>query len=376
MTTALELARELISRPSVTPDDRDCQQLIAGHLRALGFSVEHHRFGEVDNLWARRGHEKPLFVFAGHTDVVPPGPVDKWQHDPFDPVIRGGILYGRGAADMKGSIAAMISAVERFVNDHPDHDGSIGFLITSDEEGPAVDGTVKVVELLQKRNEKIDWCLVGEPTSTRTVGDVVKNGRRGSLSGTLRIIGTQGHIAYPQLADNPIHRFAPALNDLVAEHWDDGNDFFPPTSFKISNINAGTGANNVIPASLDVLFNLRFSTEISDEQIRERIESILDSYELDYELEWALSGKPFLTPDGELIDAARRAVRNIRDFDTELSTSGGTSDGRFIAPTGSQVIELGPVNASIHKIDENIDTGELEQLADIYHEILLQLLAR
>ena len=375
MISTLELTRELISRPSVTPDDRDCQKLIAGHLQALGFSVEHHRFGDVDNLWARRGTARPLFVFAGHTDVVPPGPVDQWRHDPFDPVISGGTLYGRGAADMKGSIAAMINAVARFVEAHPDHDGSIAFLITSDEEGPAVDGTVKVVEMLEQRDEKIDWCLVGEPTSTDTVGDVVKNGRRGSLSGTLRINGTQGHIAYPHLADNPIHRFAPALNDLVDEQWDSGNEFFPPTSFQISNIHAGTGANNVIPGSVDVLFNLRFSTEISHEQIRQRIESILNAHDLEYDLEWALSGKPFLTPAGELIEAARTAIRKVRHFDTELSTSGGTSDGRFIAPTGAQVIELGPVNASIHKIDENVDTRELGQLADIYHEILLQMLA-
>ena len=374
MTATLELTKQLIARPSVTPDDQGCQKLIAGRLQAIGFEVEHHRFGEVDNLWARRGKQQPLFVFAGHTDVVPPGPVEQWQYDPFTPTISGSTLYGRGAADMKSSIAAMICACEKFIAQNPDHNGSIAFLITSDEEGDAIDGTVKVVELLQQRNENIDWCLVGEPTSTDTVGDVVKNGRRGSLSGTLKIIGTQGHIAYPQLADNPIHRLAPALNDLVNEKWDNGNDFFPPTSFQISNINAGTGANNVIPGSVDVLFNLRFSTEITEQQIRDRIEQILDAHGLDYELVWALSGNPFLTSEGRLIDATRAAIKHVRKFDTELSTSGGTSDGRFIAPTGAQVIELGPVNASIHKIDENIGIDELEELTGIYHEILVQLL--
>lgn len=374
MTTTLELTKQLIARPSVTPDDQGCQKLIAGRLQAIGFEVEHHRFGEVDNLWARRGKQQPLFVFAGHTDVVPPGPVEQWQYDPFTPTISGNTLFGRGAADMKSSIAAMICACEKFIAENPGHNGSIAFLITSDEEGDAIDGTVKVVELLQQRNENIDWCLVGEPTSTDTVGDVVKNGRRGSLSGTLKIIGTQGHIAYPQLADNPIHRLAPALNDLVNEKWDNGNEFFPPTSFQISNINAGTGANNVIPGSVDILFNLRFSTEITEEQIRDRIEQILDAHGLDYELVWALSGNPFLTSEGRLIDATRAAIKHVRKFDTELSTSGGTSDGRFIAPTGAQVIELGPVNASIHKIDENIGIDELEELTGIYHEILVQLL--
>ena len=374
MTATLELAKQLIARPSVTPDDHGCQSIIAERLQKLGFAIEHHRFGEVDNLWARRGSSRPLFVFAGHTDVVPSGPVEQWQYDPYTPTIADNTLYGRGAADMKGSIAAMVCACEQFIARNPDHSGSIAFLITSDEEGPATEGTVKVVELLQQRNEKIDWCLVGEPTSSNTVGDVVKNGRRGSLSGTLKIIGTQGHIAYPHLADNPIHRFAPAMNDLVNEKWDNGNEFFPPTSFQISNINAGTGANNVIPGAVDVLFNLRFSTEITAVQIRQRIEEILDAHHLEYELVWSLSGNPFLTPEGELIDAAKAAIRKVRNFDAELSTSGGTSDGRFIAPTGSQVLELGPVNASIHKIDENVDVVELEQLTDIYHEILLQLL--
>ena len=376
MAATLELAQQLIARASVTPDDQGCQKILAERLQPLGFSTEHHRFNAVDNLWARRGTNPPLFVFAGHTDVVPPGPVDQWLCDPFTPSIIDNTLYGRGATDMKSSIAAMICACESFIDRYPQHQGSIGFLITSDEEGPATDGTVKVVDLLQQRDEHIDWCLVGEPSSTNTVGDIVKNGRRGSLSGTLTIIGTQGHIAYPQLADNPIHRFAPALHELVNEQWDQGNDFFPPTSFQISNINAGTGANNVIPATLEVLFNLRFSTEITQEKIRLRIEQILNSHDLAYELVWALSGNPFLTAAGRLIDATKAAIKNVRQFETELSTSGGTSDGRFIAPTGAQVLELGPVNASIHKINEHIDINELEQLTKIYHEILVQLLVR
>ncbi|MGB5454904.1 MAG: succinyl-diaminopimelate desuccinylase [Gammaproteobacteria bacterium] len=376
MAATLELAQQLIARASVTPDDQGCQKILAERLQPLGFSTEHHRFNAVDNLWARRGTNPPLFVFAGHTDVVPPGPVDQWLCDPFTPSIIDNTLYGRGATDMKSSIAAMICACESFIDRYPQHQGSIGFLITSDEEGPATDGTVKVVDLLQQRDEHIDWCLVGEPSSTNTVGDIVKNGRRGSLSGTLTIIGTQGHIAYPQLADNPIHRFAPALHELVNEQWDQGNDFFPPTSFQISNINAGTGANNVIPATLEVLFNLRFSTEITQEKIRRRIEQILNSHDLAYELVWALSGNPFLTAAGRLIDATKAAIKNVRQFETELSTSGGTSDGRFIAPTGAQVLELGPVNASIHKINEHIDINELEQLTKIYHEILVQLLVR
>ena len=375
MTSTLELTKQLISRASVTPDDQGCQKLIAEYLQALGFDIEHHRFGEVDNLWARRGKQQPLFAFAGHTDVVPPGPVDQWQHDPFVPTVSGKTLYGRGAADMKGSIAAMICACEKFIENNPAHKGSIAFLITSDEEGPAVDGTVKIVELLQQRNESIDWCLVGEPTSTATVGDVIKNGRRGSLSGTLKIIGTQGHIAYPQFADNPIHRLAPALHDLVNEQWDNGNDFFPPTSFQISNIHAGTGANNVIPGCVEILFNLRFSTETTEDQIRQRIEQILDSHELNYELIWALSGNPFLTAEGKLIDATIAAIKQVRKLDAELSTSGGTSDGRFIAPTGTQVLELGPVNASIHKIDENVNVQQLDQLSDIYETILNNLLS-
>ncbi len=370
----LELACELIRRPSVTPDDQGCQQLLAGRLQRLGFQVEHLRFGDVDNLWARRGDASPLFVFAGHTDVVPPGPREQWETDPFDPVLRDGMLCGRGAADMKSSIAAMVTACERFIADNPAHRGSIGFLVTSDEEGPATDGTVRVVEHLQARRESIDYCLVGEPSSEEELGDVIKNGRRGSLNGRLCIRGHQGHVAYPQLAENPIHRAAPALAELAAEEWDRGNEFFPPTTFQISNINGGTGAENVIPGELDVMFNLRFSTESSAASIRSRVASILDRHRLDYGLEWKLSGEPFLTPAGELVDAAGEAIRQLTGKPTRLSTSGGTSDGRFIAPTGAQVLELGPVNATIHKVNECVRADSVETLTMIYERILAILL--
>ncbi|HEB81596.1 MAG TPA: succinyl-diaminopimelate desuccinylase [Gammaproteobacteria bacterium] len=369
----LDLARQLISIPSVTPDDLGCQKIIAERLQPLGFRIENLRFGEVDNLWARRGSDDPLFVFAGHTDVVPTGPVEQWRSDPFQPTIDGDILTGRGAADMKSSIAAMICACEEFFADGKDISGSVGFLITSDGEGPATDGTVKVVEYLEQKNEKIKWCLVGEPSSTNTLGDVIKNGRRGSISGDLTVHGVQGHIAYPHLAKNPIHLFAGALQELCNEHWDNGNDFFPPTSFQISNIHAGTGASNVIPGELHVQFNLRFSTEITDAQIRQRVHDILDKHGFDYSLDWSLSGQPFLTPDGELVEAAKAAIKTVCDIDTELSTAGGTSDGRFIAPTGAQVVELGPVNESIHKINENINILELERLTKVYLQILKQL---
>ena len=375
MSDTIQLAIDLISRPSVTPDDQGCQQLMMQRLKALGFKLEPLRFGDVDNFWARRGDANPLFVFAGHTDVVPTGPVEQWQSDPFKPAIDAeGLLYGRGAADMKGSLAAMVTACERFIDKHPDHRGSIGFLITSDEEGPAIDGTVKVVDHLEARQEKIDYCLVGEPSSTDKLGDVVKNGRRGSFSGTLVIHGQQGHVAYPHLADNPIHRAAPALAELASIEWDQGNEFFPPTTFQISNINAGTGANNVIPGDLHVLFNLRYSTEVTHEQLRERIEAVLDKHELKYDIEWSLSGKPFLTPAGELVDATCKAIHAVCGYETELSTAGGTSDGRFIAPTGAQVIELGPLNATIHKINEHVKANDLDQLSLCYETIMENLL--
>jgi len=369
----LELAMELIRRRSITPEDAGCQNLLAERLERLGFRVERLRFGEVDNLWARLGDEAPLFTFAGHTDVVPPGPMERWQSPPFEPTLRDGCLYGRGAADMKGSIAAMVTACERFLATSRPR-GSIAFLITSDEEGPAVNGTVKVIEHLEKRDEKIDWCLVGEPTCTERLGDTLKNGRRGSLGGRLRVFGKQGHIAYPHLARNPVHAALPALTELSTTEWDRGNAFFPPTSFQISNIHAGTGATNVIPGELEVLFNFRFSTEVTDTELRRRVESILEAGGFDYELEWTLSGQPFLTPAGRLVDAARAAVGEVTGLEPQLSTSGGTSDGRFIAPTGAEVVELGPLNATIHQIDERVGIQELEQLSAIYQRILDRLL--
>ena len=373
MSDTLKLAQQLIAQPSETPDDHGCQKILAERLGALGFEIEHLRYGEVDNLWARFGTEKPLLVFAGHTDVVPTGPLNQWTHDPFTPTIDKGLLYGRGAADMKSSIAAMVCACETIIPEHQ-LKGSIGFLITSDEEGPAIDGTVKVIELLEARNQKIDWCLIGEPSSTNHVGDVVKNGRRGSISGKLIVHGTQGHIAYPHLADNPVHRFAAPLNALVNEVWDNGNEFFPPTTFQISNIHAGTGASNVIPGDLEVTFNLRFSTELTADDIKQRTHALLDAHDLKYSLDWSLSGNPFLTPGGELVQAAQQAIKQVTGLDTELSTAGGTSDGRFIAPTGAQVLELGPINASIHKIDEHVDVVQLDELHEIYKHIITRLL--
>jgi succinyl-diaminopimelate desuccinylase len=375
MSDTLELAKQLISRQSVTPEDAGCQTIMATRLEALGFSIEHLRFGEVDNFWARRGSEGPLFVFAGHTDVVPTGPENAWRHPPFAPTEENGRLYGRGACDMKGSLAAMITATERFVAQHPDHQGSIGYLITSDEEGPAIEGTVKVIEWLQQRNQTIDWCLVGEPTCSEKIGDVIKNGRRGSLGATLTINGSQGHVAYPHLAKNPVHLFAPALAELVAMQWDKGNEFFPPTTFQISNIQAGTGATNVIPGEMTVLFNFRFSTEVTDAELRSQVEAVLQKHELDYHIDWQLSGQPFLTPAGELVDATQAAIKSVCGYETELSTSGGTSDGRFIAPTGAQVLELGPLNATIHKVNEHVAIDELDTLSEIYQQILENLLS-
>ncbi|MDF1781406.1 MAG: succinyl-diaminopimelate desuccinylase [Alcanivoracaceae bacterium] len=374
LSRVLEYTCELIRRASVTPEDAGCQQWMAEKLEALGFKCEHLRFGDVDNLWARRGEKGPLLVFAGHTDVVPTGDEKKWTSAPFSPEIRDGMLYGRGTADMKGSIAAMMVAIEEFVGAHPEHTGSIGLLITADEEGPAINGTIKVVETLEQRNEKIDYCIVGEPSSTNVVGDVIKNGRRGSLGGRLRVKGIQGHVAYPHLADNPIHRVAPALAELASETWDNGNAFFPATSFQISNINSGTGATNVIPGDCDVIFNFRFSTEVTAAQLKARTEVVFTEHQLDYELEWTLSGQPFITERGALVDAVVAAIKDITGRDTELSTAGGTSDGRFIAPTGAQVIELGPINATIHKIDEHTPVAELDQLALIYQRTLQRLL--
>jgi succinyl-diaminopimelate desuccinylase len=370
----IQLALDLISRPSITPKDEGCQPLMIERLNKLGFEVENLRFAEVDNFWARRNNTGPLLVFAGHTDVVPTGPIEKWNVHPFKPEIIDGILYGRGAADMKGSLASMITACENFITEHPEHKGSIGFLITSDEEGPSINGTVKVIEHLEARNEKIDMCLVGEPSSTSKLGDVVKNGRRGSLSGNLTILGKQGHVAYPHLAENPIHACAPALAELSAQAWDQGNEFFPATSFQISNINSGTGANNVIPGECKIMFNLRFSTELTEQKIKQRVEAILDKHNLNYELQWVLSGHPFLTPEGDLVEATCKAIEDICGYTTELSTAGGTSDGRFIAPTGAQVLELGPLNATIHQLNEHVKAEDLITLSKIYQRMMEHLL--
>ena len=374
MSTTLTLAKDLISRASVTPEDAGCQRLIAERLEKIGFKAKHLRFADVDNLWITRGEGAPSLIYVGHTDVVPTGPLENWTSDPFQPEIRDGCLYGRGAADMKGSIASMTTALERFIAEHPDHKGTIGMLITSDEEGPSINGTLKVVDYLNSRNIKIDWCLVGEPTCINTVGDVVKNGRRGSLGATLRVYGVQGHVAYPHLASNPIHLASPALTELGNTTWDNGNEFYPPTTFQISNIHAGLGADNVIPGHIDIMFNFRYSSEVTHEELRNRVESILDNYQLSYDIEWKLSGEPFLTPKGKLLETVVVSVKEITGNDPEISTSGGTSDGRFIAPTGAEVVELGPVNASIHKIDECVKVDDLETLSNIYEHILRQLI--
>lgn len=374
MSETLDLAIDLVSRDSTTPEDAGCQELMASRLAPLGFNIENLRFHDVNNMWARKGKSGPVFCFAGHTDVVPTGPIEQWQSHPFKPEIRNGLLYARGTADMKGSLAAMITATENFIARHPDHNGSIAFLITSDEEGPSINGTVKVVETLEARNEKIDYCLVGEPSSTKQVGDVVKNGRRGSLGAVARFKGIQGHVAYPHLAKNPIHMIAPMLDELTRIQWDQGNDFFPPTTFQISNINAGTGATNVIPGTVEMVFNFRFSTETTEEKLRQQVEALFSRHELDYEIEWTLSGNPFLTPEGALVEAAQKAIREVAGFDTELSTAGGTSDGRFIAPTGAQVLELGPLNKTIHQIDECVSVEDLNKLSEMYEKILENLL--
>ena len=376
LSPTLQLACELIDRPSVTPLDEGCQALMCRRLADAGFQIEPMRIEEVDNFWALRGSEGPVLCFAGHTDVVPTGPLEKWQHNPFQARIdETGMLCGRGAADMKGSLASMIIAVERFVAAHPNHRGAIAFLITSDEEGPAQYGTRAVVERLRERGQRLDWCIVGEPSSTTLLGDVVKNGRRGSLGGVLTVRGKQGHVAYPHLAKNPIHLAAAALAELAAEHWDDGNTFFPPTSFQISNIHSGTGATNVIPGELEVVFNFRFSTESTEDGLKQRVAAILDRHGLDWSVDWALSGLPFLTQPGELLDAVAQSIRTVTGRDTTPSTSGGTSDGRFIATLGTQVVELGPVNATIHQIDERILASDLDLLTEVYYQTLVRLLA-
>ena len=374
MEKTLELCCELIRKPSVTPEDAGCQALMIERLQALNFNCTELPCGDVSNFWAEHGDQGPLLVFAGHTDVVPPGPASRWSNPPFEPTVIDGILFGRGSADMKGSLAAMLIACEEFLAEQPNHAGRIGFLITSDEEGPAVDGTVKVLDYLRERGESIDWCVVGEPASSATLGDAIKNGRRGSLGATLTVRGVQGHIAYPHLADNPIHRLLPALHALTSEVWDEGNAFFPPTSMQVSNIQGGTGVTNIIPGEVEVVFNFRFSTEVSDDELRQRTASILQAHGLDYAIQWNLSGQPFLTPNGKLLDAAIASVLEVTGKAPELSTAGGTSDGRFIAPTGAQVVEVGPVNATIHKIDEQVLVSDLPRLAAIYKGILTRLL--
>ncbi|HHF3268476.1 TPA: succinyl-diaminopimelate desuccinylase [Vibrio diabolicus] len=372
----LALAKDLISRQSVTPEDAGCQDLMIERLKALGFEIEVMVFEDTTNFWARRGSEAPLFAFAGHTDVVPAGKLEHWDTHPFEPTIIDGYLHGRGAADMKGSLAAMVVAVERFIEENPDHKGSIGFLITSDEEGPFINGTVRVVETLMARGENIDMCIVGEPSSTEVVGDVVKNGRRGSITGDLTVKGTQGHVAYPHLANNPVHESLLAIHELATIEWDKGNDYFPPTSFQIPNVSAGTGASNVIPGEFHVQFNLRFSTELNNDAIVQRVTETLDKYELDYDLKWTFNGDPFLTDTGALLDAVVAAVAEVNDTKPALLTTGGTSDGRFIARMGGQVVELGPVNATIHKVNECVKVDDLEKLTDMYENTLKHLLAK
>ncbi|WP_305841539.1 succinyl-diaminopimelate desuccinylase [Photobacterium leiognathi] len=366
----IALAKDLMSRPSVTPEDAGCQDVMIARLEQLGFTIETMVFEDTTNLWARRGTQAPLFVFAGHTDVVPSGPVEQWHTPPFEPTIIDGYLHGRGAADMKGSLACMIVAIERFITENPDHNGSIALLITSDEEGPFINGTTRVVDTLEARNEKIDMCIVGEPSSTLNVGDVVKNGRRGSITGDLTVKGIQGHVAYPHLANNPVHKALPALAELAATTWDNGNEYFPPTSFQIPNIAAGTGASNVIPGEFQVQFNFRFSTELTDTEIKRRVHSVLDAHGLDYDLKWTLSGHPFLTDKGTLVEAVVAAIEEVNHQQPELLTTGGTSDGRFIARTGAQVVELGPVNATIHKVNECVKVADLEKLTDMYQKVL------
>lgn len=372
--TTISLAQALIERPSVTPEDFGCQQLMSQRLAKLGFNNESMVFEDTTNLWSRRGNTGPVFCFAGHTDVVPAGNLDSWLTPPFEPVITDGMLYGRGAADMKGSLAAMVVATERFVNNHPDHKGSIAFLITSDEEGPFINGTTRVIDTLEARNEKIDYCIVGEPSSTSKLGDVVKNGRRGSISGELTIRGKQGHVAYPEHVINPIHKAMAALDELSKLHWDNGNEYFPPTSFQLSNIQSGTGATNVVPGHLTALFNLRYSTELTAEMIVEKVEALLNQHQLDFDIKWVFNGQPFITEPSTLVDSVVQAIKTCCKITPELSTSGGTSDGRFIAPTGAQVIELGPCNATIHQVNECVAVQDLILLTDVYYQTLVNAL--
>ena len=375
MKDVIEFCQALIQEPSVTPEDKACQPMMAERLAPLGFNIETMVFHDTTNMWARKGSQSPVFCFAGHTDVVPTGPADKWQHPPFGAEIHDGFIWGRGAADMKGSLAAMVIATEQFVTDYPNHKGSIAYLITSDEEGPFINGTTKVIDTLEARNEKIDYCVVGEPSSTAEVGDVVKYGRRGSLTGDLIVKGKQGHVAYPHLAKNPIHDVAAAIDELSKTQWDEGNDAFPASTFQVSNIHAGTGAGNVIPGECHICFNFRFCTEQTFAGLQSRVIEILDKHNLDYEINWTFNGLPFLTDSGTLVDATVAAIKEVSGIDTELSTAGGTSDGRFIAPTGAQVIELGPINATIHQIDERVKASDLETLAQMYYHILVNTLA-
>ncbi|MBF0804676.1 MULTISPECIES: succinyl-diaminopimelate desuccinylase [Neisseria] len=373
-TASLDLAKQLIAQASVTPDDKNCQQILAERLQNIGFTIEEMHFGNTKNIWARRGSSAPLLCFAGHTDVVPPGPLAQWQSPPFEPAEREGRLFGRGAADMKTAIACFVTACERFVAAHPNHTGSIALLITSDEEGDALDGTTKVVDALKARGGQIDYCIVGEPTAEKVLGDTIKNGRRGSLSGNLTVKGRQGHIAYPHLAANPIHIFAPALAELAAEKWDNGNEYFPPTGFQVSNINGGTGAANVIPGTLNVQFNFRFSTESTEAGLKQRVHAVLDKHGVDYDLEWAYSGRPFLTEAGRLTDTARRAIAAVCGVEAELSTGGGTSDGRFIKAVAAELIELGFVNATIHQSNENVLLEDISKLSSVYEHMMAELL--
>jgi succinyl-diaminopimelate desuccinylase len=370
MSNTLELAKSLISKPSITPDDHGCQAIMIDRLNKIGFEIHPLKFGDVDNFWAVHGDSGPLFAFAGHTDVVPAGDENAWNTKPFEPTIKDGYLYGRGAADMKGGLASMVTATEKFIKENPNHKGRIAFLITSDEEGVAVNGTVKVMDYLKANEQNIDYCLLGEPSSTSSTGDVIKNGRRGSLNGVLKINGKQGHVAYPHLAKNPIHLVSPALDDLCNQEWDNGNDYFPATSFQISNMHSGDGVTNVIPGDAQVKFNFRYSTETNKENLQKKVHEILDLHNLDYSIEWSHSGYPFLTPKGELVSACVEAIKKTKGIDTELSTSGGTSDGRFIAQEGTQVVELGPVNATIHQINESVLVQDLDDLSEIYYQVL------